>query len=58
MQDYYHTVTNVQPVRVPVPEPMPGHAPIRPHHPGVAYHVPSAPQHVHGSSARSTGEDE
>ena len=46
MQDYYHTVTNIQPVRVPVPEPMPAHAPIihTIHH---TYHVPSPPQYVH-----------
>ncbi|CAK9037570.1 unnamed protein product [Durusdinium trenchii] len=45
-KDYYHTVTNIQPVRVPVPEPMPAHAPIihTIHH---TYHVPSPPQYVH-----------
>ncbi|CAK8987696.1 unnamed protein product, partial [Durusdinium trenchii] len=42
----YHTVVKTQPVRVPVPEPMPTHAPIVKtiHH---TYHVPSPPQYVH-----------
>ena len=45
-KDYYHTVTKVQQVKVPVPEPMPTHAPIvhTIHH---TYHVPSPPQYVH-----------
>ena len=45
-QDYYHTVTKVQQVRVPVPEPMPAHAPII-HNVQHTYHVPSPPQYVH-----------
>eukprot|EP00435_Cladocopium_sp_Y103_P056687 s1113_g19.t1 len=45
-KNIYHTVVKNQPVRVPVPEPMPTHAPIvhTIHH---AYHVPSPPQYVH-----------
>ncbi|CAK9036646.1 unnamed protein product [Durusdinium trenchii] len=45
-KDYYHTVTKVQQVRVPVPEPMPAHAPII-HNVQHTYHVPSPPQYVH-----------
>lgn len=45
-KDYYHTVTKVARVRVPVPEPMPTHAPIvRTIH--RTYHVPSPPNYVH-----------
>ncbi|CAK9010113.1 Uncharacterized protein SCF082_LOCUS10532 [Durusdinium trenchii] len=45
-KNIYHTVVKTQPVRVPVPEPMPTHAPIVKtiHH---TYHVPSPPQYVH-----------
>eukprot|EP00435_Cladocopium_sp_Y103_P012625 s3996_g3.t1 len=44
-KDYYHTVTKVQHVKVPVPEPMPTHPPIvhTIHH---RYHVPSPPKYV------------
>lgn len=44
-KDYYHTVTKVQRIKVPVPEPMPTHAPIvhTIHH---SYHVPSPPKYV------------
>ena len=45
-KDIYHTVTRVRRVHVPVPDPMPAHAPIihTIHHP---YHVPSPPEYVH-----------
>mmetsp|Transcript_3152 Transcript_3152/g.4524 ORF Transcript_3152/g.4524 Transcript_3152/m.4524 type:complete len:785 (+) Transcript_3152:52-2406(+) len=45
-KNIYHSVTKVQNVKVPVPEPMPTHAPIvhTIHH---TYHVPSPPQYVH-----------
>ncbi|CAK8995411.1 unnamed protein product [Durusdinium trenchii] len=45
-KNIYHTVVKTQPVRVPVPEPMPTHAPIVKtiRH---TYHVPSPPQYVH-----------
>ncbi|CAL1161428.1 unnamed protein product [Cladocopium goreaui] len=45
-KNIYHTVVKTQPVRVPVPEPMPTHSPIVKtiHH---TYHVPSPPQYVH-----------
>jgi len=47
-KNIYHTVVKTRPVRVPVPEPMPAHAPIVKtiHH---TYRVPSPPvyQHVH-----------
>jgi len=44
-KNIYHSVTKVQKIRVPVPEPMPTHPPIvhTIHH---SYHVPSRPQYV------------
>eukprot|EP00913_Durusdinium_trenchii_P029569 g27715.t2 len=45
-KNIYHTVVKKQPVKVPVPEPMPTHPPIVKtiHH---TYHVPSPPRYVH-----------
>ena len=45
-KNIYHTVVKTQPVRVPVPEPMPTHAPIV-HTVKHTYHVPSPPEYVH-----------
>eukprot|EP00913_Durusdinium_trenchii_P019055 g17908.t2 len=44
-KNIYHTVTKIQHVKVPVPEPMPTHAPII-HTIQHSYHVPSPPTYV------------